>query len=167
MGCPCIRRIVREFQGRLVRDHCNDLRCTTLTPFNAIVDGLRNGVLPSFVDAVLARSKKIKETTSMRKQMEDDKAMHKRELVCWHLVSDEKMLCRIPNKVNSFEGFRKKKRCKVKDCDVEIIVKMHRLHCVNTKELQEEIGNKKQDKKTNVCALQLGTQSGRLQMLVK
>ena len=71
-------------------------------------------------------------------------AMHKRDLNCWHSESDnEKMTCRIPNEVNSFEVFWKKKSCKVKDHAVEVVAKMCRLHCVNMKELQEEVDNDK------------------------
>jgi len=53
------------------------------------------------------------------------------------------MTHRIPNKVNSFEGFRKKKSCKVKDCAVKIVTKMCHLHCINMRELQEEVDNKR------------------------
>ena len=144
MGYRYIQKVVREFQGGLVRDHYNDLRYTTLMLFNAIVDGLRKGRMPSFVDIALATSKKIEETTLMRDQMKEDEAMYKRELIYWHLESDrEKMTYRIPNKVNSFEGFRKKKSCKVKDYAVEIVTKMYRLHCINMRELQEEVDNKR------------------------
>jgi len=79
MGYRCIQKVVREFQGGLVRDHHYDLRHTTLMPFNAIVNGIRKGRMPSFVDIALATSKKIEETMSMREQMKDDEAMCKRE----------------------------------------------------------------------------------------
>ena len=99
--------------------------------------------MPSFVDAVLGTSKVIEETTLVREQMKDDEATHKKELVCWHLESDrEKMAHRIPNKVKSFLGLRRKD-CKVEDHAVEIVVKMCRLHSVDMKELREEIDNDK------------------------
>ena len=74
--------------------------------------------------------------------MRGDEAMYKKQLTYWHLESDnEKMTYRIPNKVKTFLGLRKKD-CKVKDYAVEIVTKMYRLHAVNMKELREEIACK-------------------------
>ena len=55
----------------ITRDQLNNLGCATLMPFNAIVDSLRKGKLPSMVDVALNVSKKIEETPMMRDQMRD------------------------------------------------------------------------------------------------
>ena len=140
MAYRYMERLVCEFQDddgvRL--EHYNDLKFTSLTLFNTIVDGLRKGRMASFVDVVLDASKVIEETTLMRVQMKGDEKMYEEQLVYWHLRDDGKMCYRIPNKVNSFEAFRKKKSCKAKDYAVEIVTKMYRLHCINMKELKEE-----------------------------
>lgn len=70
--------------------------------------------------------------------MRGDEAMCKQELFHWHLDDDGKMCYRIPNKVNSFEAFRNKKSCKAKDYAIEIVTKMHRLDCINRRELEVE-----------------------------
>ena len=81
--------------------HYNDLKCTTLTLFNAIVEGLRKGRMPSFVDTVLNALEVIEETTLMREQLEIDESTCKRELVSWHLSDDRKM-CTTLKAVESF-----------------------------------------------------------------
>jgi hypothetical protein len=129
MGFRYIQKVVKEFQGGLVRDHYNDLIYTALTLFNAIVDNLRRGYISiSFVDTVLGASRVIEETTLMRAQMEFDVAAYRRELTRWHLEDYGKALYRIPGKVDTFTRFRDKKSCKVKDYAIEIVTKMYRIH---------------------------------------
>ena len=129
MGFRYLQKIVREFQGGLVRDHYHDLKHTALTLFNAIVDDLRRGFFEvSWVDLVLDTSKIIEETTLMRMQMEIDVSTYRRELIHWHLDDDNKMLYRVPNKVDTFDMFRNKKSCKVKDYAIEVVSKMYRIH---------------------------------------
>lgn len=112
--------------------------------------GSRRWALPSFVDIVLKTSNIFEETTLVRQQMRGDKAMHKRDLVQWHLENDGKMLCRIPDKADSFERLRDKKSCKAKDFTVKIITKMHRLDRKNRKEMREELDQTQQPEMTLV-----------------
>lgn len=129
MGFRYIQKIVREFQGGLVRDHYNDLVYTSLTLFNSIVDGLRKGTAgPDWIYTVLDASKVIKETTLMRELVKTDVQAYRQDLVHWHLDDDDKMLHRIPTKVDTFARFRNKKSCKVKDYAIEIVTKMYRIH---------------------------------------
>lgn len=81
MAHRCMERLVCDFHedDKLRLEHCNDLKCTMLAPFNAIAEGLRKGQMPSFVDTVLGTSKVIEETTLMREQMKDDNATHAQE----------------------------------------------------------------------------------------
>lgn len=76
-------KVVREFQGGLVRDHYKDLKHACLILFNKNVDGLRKGNLGgiSFVDAVLEASNVIEETTLMREQIKSDEAAFKRDVI--------------------------------------------------------------------------------------
>lgn len=126
MGYRYIQKVVREFQGGLVRDHYKDLKYTCLILFNKIVDGLRKGNLGgiSFVDTVLEASNIIEETTLMREQIKSDEAAFKRDMIYWYLEDDlEKMTYRIPSKVDTFDRFRDKKSNKAKDYAIEIVTK--------------------------------------------
>lgn len=112
-----------------MRDHYNDLIYTSLTLFNSIVDSLRKGTAgPDWIYTVLDASKVIKETTLMRELVKTDVQAYRQDLVHWHLDDDDKMLHRIPTKVDTFARFRNKKSCKVKDYAIEIVTKMYRIH---------------------------------------
>ena len=78
-----IQKVVRDFQGGLVRDYYKDLKYTCLILFNKNVDGLRKGNLGgiSFVDTVLEASNIIEETTLMREQIKSDEAAFKRDMI--------------------------------------------------------------------------------------
>ena len=60
-------------------------------------------------------------------------------MIDFYLHEDcQKMPCRIPTKVDSFEQLRNKKSKKVKDCAIEIVTKMCRLDFVNRKEVSDD-----------------------------
>lgn len=139
MGFRYIQKTIRQLQGGLLPDHYHDLKYCSLTLFNAIVEELRCGSLSdSWIDIVVNASTVMKETTLTRVQMQADVAQWKDALIHWHLNDTGKMLYRIPTRVDTFHRLRNKKSCKVKDCVIEIVTKLYRLHCEH--ELSESCG---------------------------
>jgi hypothetical protein len=108
--------------------------------FNFTAKGLRSGSMGSFIDKVLETSKVIEESTLMRQQMRGDEAAYKQDMMEFYY--GQEMQYRKPSQVNSFKASSKKKSCKPKDFAIEITTKMYRLHCINIRELKEEIGNR-------------------------
>lgn len=128
MAFRYIKRVVEEFQEpntATAKLHEKDLKYTSIRLFNTIVDGLRAGGVPPLVNIVLDTSKIINETTMMRSMIAQDEASYRRALEDWHLTGG---CYRIPTKIATFHQLRKKRSCKVKDCVIEMVTKLYRIH---------------------------------------
>jgi hypothetical protein len=139
-----MRELVNEFQDDTTRDtHYHDLKYTCLVLFNELVVLLRKGIFPrghpGIFRKVLETSKIIAETPLMEAQMKDDIKTYTNELFYWHHDDDQKICYRIPRMAKTFNGFRDKKNCKVKDFAIEIVTKMYRLDQQDRVAVKKEI----------------------------
>lgn len=128
--------------------HINDLRHTSLTLRNSLIQWLRTGGNRPFsiIDEILTISKIIEETTLTREKTGWLESYYKRQLVNKYFDegADYGHQYRLPNKTNNFKAFGRKTDF-VKDAAITMVLEMYEQDQINRQEMIHEIGKESKE----------------------